>query len=199
MTAAPGRAWGSLSPTLRLRPRPGRGTGTGSRFPRFYLQGSVYLSDCHRVANESCCELNLVRVSCISRSNRREVGEHVPRGPGSRSARAAWGSRRRLPRGRPAAKPASLTPPGHLATWPAGALAGAGPLPESSGSAPTFSSKNFLLSLASVGGSVLLRSWYHFLTTCPRQQAWILECGRRTGTQAGGRPRLSTRVLGLDR
>lgn len=115
MTAAPGRAWGSLSPTLRLRPRPGRGTGTGSRFPRFYLQRSVYLSDRHRVANESCCELNLVRVSCISRSNRREVGEHVPRGPGSRSARAARGSRRRLPRGRPAAKPASLTPPGHLA------------------------------------------------------------------------------------
>lgn len=39
---------------------------------------------------------------------------------------------------------------------------------------PTFSSKNFLLSLASAGGSARLRSRYHFLTTCPLQQAWIL-------------------------
>lgn len=46
---------------------------------------------------------------------------------------------------------------------------------EIQGSWPTFSSKNFLLILASLGGTFLLRSWYHFLTTCPLQQAWILE------------------------
>lgn len=46
---------------------------------------------------------------------------------------------------------------------------------EREGSAPTFSSKNFLLNLASVGGTLLLRSRYHVLTTCPLQEAWILE------------------------
>lgn len=60
---------------------------------------------------------------------------------------------------------ASLTPPNH---WWAD-------YQENQGPGPTFSSKNFLLNLASVGGTFLLRSWYHFLTTCPLQQAWILE------------------------
>lgn len=51
----------------------------------------------------------------------------------------------------------------------------AGTRPGASRVTPTFASKNFLLNLASVGGTVLLSSRYHFLTTCPLQKAWILE------------------------
>lgn len=47
-------------------------------------------------------------------------------------------------------------------------------LHQPSGFGPTLSSKNFRRNIGSKGGTMLLRCWYHLLTTCPLQHAWIL-------------------------